>query len=46
MFEMPISCCSHNSDVLWFQLGPHIISKKKDDEQDCRHNFNLNKHVL
>ena len=25
VFEMPISCCSHNSDVLWFQLGPHII---------------------
>ena len=25
VYEMPISCCSYNSDVLLFQLGPHII---------------------
>ena len=41
VFEMPISCCSNNSEVLWFQLGPHIILKKKDDDQDCNHNYNL-----
>ena len=35
VIEMPISCCSHNSEVLWFQLGPQIIYTKKDDDQDC-----------
>ena len=25
VFKFPISCCSHDSEVLWFQLGPHII---------------------
>ena len=25
VFEMSISRCSHNSDVIWFQLGLHII---------------------
>ena len=39
-------CCTHKTLVFGFQLWPHIITTKKDGDQNGRHNYNLKDCVL